>query len=223
MLLNFMKSLHKTTKYPIISVIFCVLAIVFNTVQYIKNDHYYLQNKLLKMNVDINNVSPFNFILLIFNLIGINGFLENTVAHILIILVTYLLLGIIELNVGSLQILFILMFLVFFTSISHGLSNLECNNDLIMVDYLDVYCCGSFILMFALGFVLYMVMHHLHGIPKLILLITMIVSWFGCVLYDYYVSYSVEKIKEKRVCKSFNWHALNYCLGIFAGVALAKF
>ena len=91
----------KKTHYPIISICLFIIAVVLNSIQYHKNNNTYLQDKIIISNKDYpsgtTNIS--NTFLYIYDFIGINGFIDNTPAHIFLLIVTYVCLSLIELNI----------------------------------------------------------------------------------------------------------------------------
>lgn len=216
----------KKTKYPIVAILLFILALVLNIIQYVKGS-LYLQKKIIG-NLRVNE-KPTNFqsiFLFLFDIIGINGFIQNTPVHIFLLIISYILFGLIELNIGHTALLFFLCILIFYLPFANNFSDIVCNNDPFPnSDYLrGSYCCGSFISCSSVGFVLYLIQNNIKNLKLRLLVILLICCvGVGLILYDFYIANLVKMNKDTKICHIFTWHLMNYMLGIFSGSVLGNF
>ena len=220
----------KETSYPIISIILFIIVIILNSIQYSKNDEY-LQNKIIEKRYDDNkklkNVYLSNFILYFYDIIGINAFLYNGLLHIFYLILVYILLSLIEMNIGHIPLIILLFIIILFNSAyMDGIVNSICENSYNINDLrTSPYCCGSAILFTSLGFVLYLIQHNIIQMNYYILMLFIIVlAWIGTILFDYYTVFINKKYMEEdsKVCNSLNWHASLLIFGILCGVAMGN-
>lgn len=226
-IVSFIKSTFvKEIRYPIISIILFIIVIILNSIQYSNNDTTYLQNKIKdSISTDINQSSLQNAFLYLYDFIGINGFLNNSLAHILFLILTYSCLSLIELNIGHILLLFLFVIGIMFQFMWDGFQSAICNNSLAGSPSLSAspYCCGSFILFMSLGFILYVIQNNINKwLTRSILLFIILCIWIGCFISDYYTTYVNLKSSPQKTCKSFSWHAANFVFGIFCGIALGN-
>jgi hypothetical protein len=221
----------KETSYPIISIILFIIVIILNSIQYSKNDKNYLQSKITENRYDDNkklkNVYLSNFILYFYDVIGINAFLYNGLLHIFYLILVYILLSLIEMNIGHIPLIILLFIIILFSSAyMDGIVNSICENSYNIDDLRSSpYCCGSQILFTSLGFVLYLIQHNIIQMNYYILMLFIIVLvWIGTILFDYYTVFINKKYMEEdsKVCTSLNWHASLLIFGILCGVAMGN-
>ena len=225
----------KTRKYPIISIILFIIVVVLNSIQYHKDDNNYLQKKIIiqpKFNPDdvedkktVNTVHKSNILLFFYNLIGINGFISNTPAHILFYMLTYFCLSLIEMNIGYLSLLFLLFIDNMFNLFWDQFQDAICINNISFAVGIgrSAFCCGSFILFMSLGFVLYIIQNNLHNIYlRLLVIFIIIFMYFILSLVDRYTQYNDVKDSSERNCKMFTWHGANFIFGVFCAAVLSK-
>jgi hypothetical protein len=218
------KTFVKETRYPIISIILFILVIILNSIQYSKNEKY-LQNKITQsISTDKDKLSLQNALLYFYDIIGINSFIINGLAHILFYILTYFCLSLIELNIGHIPLLFLLLIDILFNFSWHGFQDAICNNKLDSSRYLEssYHCCGSFILFMSLGFVLYLIQKNINSwIARGFVLFLILSVWIGTFLSDYFAVYDDES-NPRRTCMSFTWHAANYIFGILCAVGIGN-
>jgi hypothetical protein len=210
----------KETKYPFVAIILFFIALILNIIQYMNNNQY-LQDYVSPP--ESKNFIQ-NSLLYYFDVIGINGFIQNTPAHVLFILASYILLCLIECNIGHVGVFFFLLLCLMYQFFIGGYSYTACDshkyrcNDIINSEY----CCGSFILFAALGFCLFVIQRHLSIKPKLLVWLLIGLIWGGTVLYDYYITYIKLNTAFSKVCHIFLWHATNFLLGILTAYVISK-
>ena len=228
------KSFIKTRKYPIISIILFIIVIVLNSIQYHNNDKDYLQKKIKLSDITYDksknvrhddSVHTSNTLLYIYDLIGINGFINNTPAHIFFYILTYLCLSLIEMNIGYLALLFLLFIDLMFMTFWDQYQDAICRNEILSSDGVShsAYCCGSFILFMALGFVLYIIQNNVNNIYLRSLVILIIIfTFFMCSLYEKNITFEKMQESSQKTCKIYTWHAANFMFGIACAAALSK-
>ena len=172
-------------------------------------------------------ISFHNFILYFYNIIGINAFLYNGLLHIFYLIFVYILLSLIEMNIGHIPLIILLFIIILFSSAyMDGIVNSICENSYNIDDLRSSpYCCGSQILFTSLGFVLYLIQHNIIQMNYYILMLFIIVlAWIGTILFDYYTVFINKKYMEEdsKVCTSLNWHASLLIFGILCGVAMGN-
>ena len=217
---------NNTITIPIISIILFILTVILNSIQYISNDKKYLQNKIIVSNKNyptgITNYS--NTLLYIYNFIGINGFINNGLVHVLFFILTYVCLSLIELNIGIIPLLFLLFIGILFQRFWDEYQDAICENNARGNTYNinnSGYCCGSFVLFMTLGFVLFVAQYNIDKIVyRILILILMLCIWGGCVLYDTHND-NLRTINQHN-CKKYTWHAANFIFGIYCGFVLGK-
>ena len=224
----------KETSYPIISIILFIIVIILNSIQYSKNDKNYLQSKITENRYDDNkklkNVYLSNFILYFYNIIGINAFLYNGLLHIFYLIFVYILLSLIEMNIGHIPLIILLFIIILFNSAyMNGIVNSICENSYNINDLrTSPYCCGSAILFTSLGFVLYLIQHNIIQMNYYILMLFIIVLvWIGTILFDYYTVFTKNKYKymeeDRKVCSILlKSHSSLLIFGILCGVAMGN-
>ena len=216
----------KKTHYPIISICLFIIVVILNSFQYANNKNY-LQDKVIKSNKDdssrITNID--NTLLYIYDFIGINGFIGNTPAHIFFFMLTYFCLSLIELNIGHYILLFLLLIDLMFQFFWDMYQDAVCSNTISTTNrlYNAPYCCGSFILFMALGFVLTLILKNIKNIYELIFIIILIICvFFGCVLYEIHITFKLLPDSDEKTCKTYTWHGANYIFGIICALALGN-
>jgi hypothetical protein len=217
----FNRTFIKKTHYPIISIIIFIIVIVLNSIQY-ANNKYYLQDKL--DNADDTNLG--NTLLYIYDFIGINGFLNNGLVHILFFILTYFCISLIELNIGHLALLFLLFIDLMFQFFWDLYQDVICYNYLRIRNRIDSspYCCGSFILFMSLGFVLSLILMNITNIYICIFTLFVIICVFvGCVLYEHYIQYEDTESGDTKTCLTYTWHGANYAFGILCALVLGNY
>jgi hypothetical protein len=225
------KTFVKKTSYPIVAIILFILVLILDSIQYSSNDKNYLQSKIeeSRYNDDKNlkNVYLSNFILYFYDAIGINSFLTNGLLQIFYLIVSYILLALIEMNIGHIPLLFLLFIIILFsTAYMRGIVNSVCENKYDISDITSSgYCCGSQILFTSLGFVLYLIQHNIIQMNNYIIMLFIIVlALIGIILFDYYTVFIKNKYMEEdtKLCYSLNWHATLFIFGIVCGVAMGN-
>ena len=220
----------KKTKYPIISICLFILVIILNSIQYSKNDKKYLQkqiinsnNQLEKKHIDEPKYS--NTILYIYDIIGINGFINYSPVYIFFFILTYLFLSLVELNIGYFSLLFLLLIDIMFMISWVEYQNAICTDTLTTIKSQDNdgYCCGSFILFMALGFVLYLIQKNIKYIYSRIFSILILIGiYFLCLPIELYYTFKDLPDGESKTCKTYTWHGANYLFGVLCASVLAN-
>jgi len=209
----FLKIFVKKTKYPLVSLFLCMLTIILNSIQYHVYDKWYLQT----LYTTGDSVNIYNVMLYVYDIIGINGFISNTITiQLLLILVTYLCMMLVELNIGSIKLLYFIFGNIMFSYGISGFAVSICENNLDNVNPLVdcPYCCGSFLTISSLGFVLYIIKKNIiYRLYNILFWLLMGGVWGGCIIYDNY--------KNKNTCHIFLWHASNFLFGIFSGIVMS--
>ena len=248
------KNFVKKTKYPIISIILFIIAVVLNSIQY-SNNRNYLQNKIIKYDTSIRtsfinttttnkngtrptNTNSMNYyttytnntnnaLLFIYDMIGINGFIDNTPAHIFFLIATYFLLSLVEMNIGYLPLLFLLfislMFITFWSKFQNAICQNQFTESVGLHNPLYPYCCGSVILCIALGFVLYITQNNLHNIfIRLLIILIIIFIFFMFSLYEKYGNNADMEEGSQKTCKNYTWHASSFAFGVLCASILSN-
>ena len=217
-------SFIKETKYPFISVLLFIIVLILNIIQYTKNDKTYLQS-LIKHKY--NNPNFENLLLFFYDIVGINGFIQNTPAHVLILLLTYGCLSLIEMNIGHISVLFFLLVISMYQYSIEYFQSVNCTDELynnergILLN--SPYCCGSFINLASIGFVLYVIQNNIKKLQlRIICWIIMGLVWGGLIIYENYITYVDLPNNSVKTCALFFWHATNFLLGILCGAALSN-
>ena len=217
-------SFVKETKYPFISVLLFIVVLILNIIQYTKHDKKYLTS-LIKHKYGNPNFE--NLLLFFYDIVGINGFIQNTPVHVLILLLTYVCLSLIEMNIGHISVLFFLLVISMYQYSIEYFKSVNCTDDL----YGDnngrlqnsPYCCGSFINWASLGFVLYIIQNNIERLPlRIACWIIMGLIWGGLVLGEKYMTYVDLPNNSVKTCQLFLWHATNFLLGVLSGAALSN-
>jgi hypothetical protein len=225
--INFMSNAFiKSSKLPFISISLFIIVIVLNSIQY-ANDKNYLQNQIKNSTSSApDSTSPQNVMLYIYDLIGINGFTNNGLVHILYFILSYICLSLVEMNIGHIKLVFFLIVLLMFQFFTGGFTSSICQNNLFGAD--DIirrpYCCGSFIMWASLGFTLFIIQKHTTDLYKKIYTWFLIGTvWAGCVLFDNFFALSdMKDSSNQKNCEIFFWHSANYLLGLYCGFAFAN-
>lgn len=221
------KSIIKKTNLPFISIFIFISVIILNSIQYSKNDTQYLQNtSTTHLQHKFGQVTLSNTLLYIYNLIGINGFLSNGLAHILFFMLTYFCLALIEMNIGHVALLFLLLVDIMFQFTIGRFKSSVCINYLSGCEDITnaTYCCGSFVLFISLGFVLYLIYKNMNTkLHKGLILFVILCVWIGCILTDKYINFADNKEDDSiKICQSFLWNSANFLLGVFSGIVLSN-
>jgi hypothetical protein len=211
-------------KIPYVTIILFILAVILKTIQKIKNNTNYLQQKI--RNSRYKTLNPISaFFINYLNAMGINSFFTNNVntiwTGILLLILTYPLLALIELNIGHRLVAYFIIVLIFYNEFAGGFQELICYNDFTNSSLNDSpFCCGSFFAMAILGCTFAILFSYGQGwIMKSILGGIALFLWVILVLVDYYTTFSNDK-DDKRKCKAFYWHACNYFFGFISGLLL---
>jgi hypothetical protein len=160
---------------------------------------------------------------------GVNSFFDtdyNPLAvGIIMVLIGYPLLALIELNVGHALVAYFILVLIFYRAFAEGFQKLVCMNITWGDNGLDgsSYCCGSFIFWATIGCFLALLFMNAPGLfMKLGVLFVILLTWGGVVLYEYFGTYANETNDEKRTCKTFYWHGMNFAFGVLSGIIMAN-
>jgi hypothetical protein len=220
----------KKTHYPIISICLFIITVVLNSIQYSKNDKKYLQNQIInsdnqlqKKHIDKPKYS--NTILYIYDILGINGFMNYTPVYILFFILTYLFLSLVELNIGYFPLLFLLFIDIMFMISWDTYQNSICLDILktIVSQDNDGYCCGSFILFMALGFVLYLIQKNIKNIYSRIFSILILIGiYFLCLPIELYYTFKKVPDGDSKTCLTYTWHGANYLFGVLCAAVLSN-
>ena len=217
--------IHKTS-IPIISITLFILVIILNSIQYSKNNKKYLQNQIIVSNQLYSNgtVRLENALLFLYDIVGINGFLNNSLLHILYLILTYSLLSLIEMNIGYLALIFLLFITIMFRTFWDEFQDAICKNKISMMYGIESssYCCGSVILFMSLGFVLIILLKNINtSLYKIIILCIIICIYFVIMIVEKNTIYSHIQNKNIKQCQSYTWHAAMYVFGIVCGLQLS--
>jgi hypothetical protein len=228
--LNFFpKTFVKETKYPIVAILLFIIVITLNSIQYIKKNNTYLQQLFYivpNKNKKIAEYSLGNSLLFFYDLIGINGFLDNTPAFSLYFLFTYFCFGLIELNIGHAAAIYFFIILLMFQYFITIFTPPVCEGNIYTLIGMpnSPYCCGSFVLMASLGFILFLLQKNIKNIKvRALVLLIIILIWVGCILYDRYVTFEDSKYTSQKICHSFLHHAINFMLGLFSSYVIGNY
>jgi hypothetical protein len=192
---------------PIISLTLFILTLILVLIQYKKNDENYIQKKTK------NN----GYLLQLFDLLGINSLLYNSLIYILYFIFTYLFMVIIELNIGNIAMIYFVLILIGFNIGIKNISALTCYNRTSIPTNNLFNCCGSFIFWPALGFVLYLIQNCFDNMIYKGMAITTIPIIYGILVYTDKKLYS-----NNNLCFGFSWHSLIFILGVLSGKVLYK-
>ena len=227
----FTRTFVKKTIYPIISISLFIITVVLNSIQY-ANDGNYLQNKILEPNSTLksnddtysiithSNIN--NILIFIYDLIGINGFINNTPGYIFLFIFIYICVSLIELNIGHASLLFLLFITYTFRIFWSYFTKSICENNFI-VQSVDTsrLCCSSDITCMSLGFILCLLLKNIRNIYYAIfILFLMMIVFSTLLLYDYYIPDSTNKSANTYIILS--RHAWYYIFGIICGLALGN-
>jgi uncharacterized membrane protein YecN with MAPEG domain len=218
-------------KIPFITIILFILALVLKTIQSVKyndNQPEYLQKKVR----DVNNKQKLDPISALFiyylEAMGVNSLIElpdNPVwAGVIMLIFGYLILALIELNIGHSLVAYFILVLILYNSFSNGYQDLICSN-IASYNSLDKspYCCGSFIFWASIGCFLAILFICATGWQlKLVISVIASLIWMCVILFEYYGTYANVSNKDLRLCKSFYWHGCNLFFGFVSGLVLAK-
>jgi len=223
-----LKSFVNKTKYPVISIILFIVTLVLNIIQYLHNDKYlqtYFSPSTFNYYAPRNTYSFFGNIMIYFlDVIGVNGFIKNTPAHILLLLITYTLFGLIELNIGHFAVFVFFLWITMCQYFIARFGNFVCMNETYNygIDK-SVFCCGSFIWVASLGFCMYVIQQYLQLKWRLIFILLMIIVYGLFAIYDYInSSQSLDKNKNQRICSSMFWHSSLYIFGIIFAISFSN-
>jgi hypothetical protein len=128
-------------------------------------------------------------------------------------------------NIGYLALLFLLFIDLMFLTFWDQYQDAICKNEILSSDGVSysAYCCGSFILFMALGFVLYIIQNNLDNIYlRLLVILIIIFIFFMCAVYENYISYKDMKESSQKTCKTYTWHGANFMFGVACAAALSK-
>jgi hypothetical protein len=207
--------------YPYIAIILGCFTIILASIQYSNNRDYF--QKIFSPDNDNDKTYAGNAMLYYLDFIGINGMIVNTPGYVFYYVATYLLLALIECNIGHIAVLFFLAVLFMYRGSIKGFEHWTCFNDAYNASYIgnESFCCGSYILWASLGFCLYVYQKHITLRWRIAWWILMLCVFIGLVINDYYI-YNLNRDEDRRVCGSFFHHALNYVLGIFCAIVLSQ-
>ena len=231
LLLNFTDFIYstfvKSRKIPIITISLFIIVIVLNSIQYAKNDPHFLQNKILVSNENYpyGTMNLGNILLFIYDLIGINSFLNNGLIFILVFIISYLCLSLIEINIGYISLLFLLFIDMIFSAFLGTFNTILCQNALQDIDITKFkMCCGSFVLIMSLGFVLFLIQNNItNKCYRCIVIFIMLCIWAICILSDRYTHFNkMLNTSHQRTCTIFIWHGANFCFGICCGFSIGN-
>lgn len=160
---------------------------------------------------------------------GVNSFFdtpENSIAvGIIMLLINYPLLMMIEMNIGHAYLAYFILVLLLYHPFAILYQTLVCYNS----TYADAglndspYCCGSFIFWATIGCALAILLYCANGwIVKSIVMLIILLTWGGIIIYEYFGTYATETNDDKRTCKSFYWHGMNFVFGVLSGLVMAK-
>jgi hypothetical protein len=210
----------KKTNIPIISILLFIFVITLNSIQYSNNKNY-LQN-----NIIISNTAPNinNFMLFIYDLIGINAFINDTPAIVFYFILTYGMLSLIEMNIGYIPLLSLLFVDLMFQYFWSAVQDAICTNNLLSTGIINSpYCCGSFIFFMTFGFVLFIIQKNMNNIYLRLLVILIIIAvFFICSLYEKYNTYSHMNESPQKTCKEYTWHAANFMFGVLCASIISN-
>jgi hypothetical protein len=220
--MSFTKIFINKTSIPIISIFLFILVIILNSIQYSNNNKKYLQNSVLSYGYGTVNLD--NAILFIYNFVGINGFLNNSLLHIIYLIITYSLLSLIEMNIGYLSLIFLLFITMVFSTFWDQFTDAICKNNIVSINGVGhgAYCCGSFLLLMSLGFALVILLKNINNpLHKIIILCLMIVLFFAIMVYEKNITYSHIHNNNSKQCLAYTWHGGMYVFGILCGLQLS--
>ena len=227
------KSARLYDKIPYVAIILFILAIVLKTIQKNSNNQNYLQNIVLGTSTGANQKQkndPISALFLYYlDTMGVNSFFnspENSiVAGIIMLLINYPLLMMIEMNIGHAYLAYFILVLILYQPFAFLYQKLVCYNSTNANVGLDdsPYCCGSFIFWATIGCFMAILLSCTNGwMLKSIILFIIVLTWGGIILYEYFGTYADETNDDKRTCKSFYWHGMNFAFGVLSGLVMAK-
>lgn len=218
-------------KIPYVAIILFILAVVLKTIQKVQNNQNYLQNMILGTGtIQKTQNNPVSALFLYYlDAMGVNSFFDtpaNSFAlGIIMLLINYPLLMMIEMNIGHAYLAYFILVLILYNPFAILYKTLVCYNstnaDTSLVN--APYCCGSFILYATIGCALAILLSCANGwILKSIILFIILLTWGGIIIYEYFGTYANETDNDKRTCKSFYWHGMNFAFGVLSGIVMAK-
>lgn len=212
-------------KIPYVSIILFIIATVLKIIQKTRDDSKYLQSTIY--NKDDKQMNPITALFMNYlELMGLNSFFDingnNIIYGIFLLIITYLLLSIIELNVGHAMIIFFVIILILYQYYAYGYQKLVCENDTNTENEMNgSMCCGSFLMWATVGcFIGILFKHSNKYITKAIIGIIGLILWGILVIIDYFTIYSNKN--DSRLCYSFTWHANNFLFGIITGIVIGN-
>ena len=221
----FNRTFVKKTNYPFISIILFIIVVVLNSIQYANNKDY-LKDKVKKDEYPTTNIGQILF--LIYDFIGINGFINYTPAFIFVFILTYLCVALIELNIGHLSLLFLLYLYIIFYGFWGEFTETICKNrlgnmDLYYPNLLSSWS-SSFSSVMSLGFVLYLIQKNIINIYyRMLVIFIMLFIWGMCILLDRYIRYdNTDKKSSYNTCASLIYHSSAFLFGICCGGVLGN-
>lgn len=225
------KSSRLYDKIPYVAIILCILAVVLKTIQKVKNNQNYLQNIILGTdgNKKTEN-NPVNALFLYYlDAMGVNSLFDtsknNMVIGIIMILINYPLLMMIEMNIGHAYLAYFILVLILYNPFAILFQKLVCYNSTYANAGLNdsPYCCGSFIFWATIGCALAILLLCANGWKQQICVLGIILlTWCGIIIYEFFGTYADETNDDKRTCKTFYWHGMNFVFGVLSGIVLAK-
>ena len=224
------RSSKLTDKIPYVAIILFILATILKTIQKVQNNQNYLQNMVLGTGTNKNQSNPISALFLYYlDTMGVNSFFDtpaNTmILGIIMLLINYPLLMMIEINIGHAYLAYFILVLILYHPFAVLFQKLVCYNS----TYADAslgnspYCCGSFIFWATIGCVLAILQSCANGwVQKICVLGIILLTWCGIIIYEYFGTYADETNNEKRTCKTFYWHGMNFIFGVLSGLVMAK-
>jgi hypothetical protein len=226
--IDFMKNTFvKSRKIPIISISLFIIVVILNTIQYVKNDPNFLQNKILVSNENYpyGTMNLGNILLFIYDFLSINGFINYTTLYVFIIFIIYMFLSLIEINVGYISLLFLLFIDMIFSAFLGIFNTILCQNVSLNIDITKFQmCCGSFMYFMSLGFVLFLIQNNItNKFYRCIVIFIMLCIWAICILCDRYNNFNnMLNTSNQQTCTIFIWHGANFFFGICCGFSIGN-
>jgi len=228
----------RKTKIPFVSIVFCLLAIILSAINYNKgknsnnNQHYnkdtkmwyydedYLQNKILETPSTEKNPNPENILLLLYDSLGISGFLYWTPIEFFFKIWMFTLVGLIECMFGHIGAIIFLFYTYLVQISAHTFLNVLCYNDYKNAYDLNrqAYCCGSVIFCVSFAFCLCILIPNVSYYYKIALLIIIGILYISFWLDD--LSQYFFNHASSYICGSFLWHVYFLSMGVLLAIVV---
>lgn len=217
-------------KIPYISIILFIIATILKTIQKMQNNQSYLQNIILGTDSNKTQSNPISAACLYYlDAIGVNSFFDtpdNTmILGIIMLLINYPLLMLIEMNIGHAYLAYFILVLILYHPFAILYQKLVCYNSTYANAGLanSPFCCGSFLLWASVGCALAIMLSCATSwTAKFIVLFVILLTWGIIIIVEYFATYANEPDNDKRTCKSFYWHGMNFAFGVLSGLVMAK-